>query len=44
MEFADAALSVGEYAVCLSARRHMALIGAFMHAAANAGSNASKRS
>lgn len=40
MEFADAALSVGEYAVCLSARRHMALVGAFMQAAAHAGAGA----
>ncbi|MBL8696858.1 MAG: LysR family transcriptional regulator [Alphaproteobacteria bacterium] len=34
LRFADAALSVGEYAVCLAARRHVALIGAFMQAAA----------
>jgi LysR family transcriptional regulator, low CO2-responsive transcriptional regulator len=44
MEFADAALSVGEYAVCLSGRRHMALVGAFMETAANAGAGVTKRS
>lgn len=33
VEFADAALTVGEYAVCLAARRHVALIGAFMDVA-----------
>jgi LysR family transcriptional regulator, low CO2-responsive transcriptional regulator len=44
MEFADAALSVGEFAVCLSGRRHMALVGAFMEAAANAGAGVTKRS
>jgi aminoethylphosphonate catabolism LysR family transcriptional regulator len=37
LAFADAALSVGEYAVCLSSRRHMALVGAFMDGAARAG-------
>lgn len=34
LHFADTALSVGEYAVCLAARRHVALIAAFMRAAA----------
>lgn len=33
LEIADAALSVGEYAVCTVARRHVALVAAFMAAA-----------
>jgi aminoethylphosphonate catabolism LysR family transcriptional regulator len=41
--FADAALSVGEYAVCLSSRRHMALVGAFMDAAARTGAGKTER-
>jgi len=41
--FADAALSVGEYAVCLSARRNMALVGAFMDAASRAGRKTATR-
>ncbi len=36
LEIADAALSVGEYAVCTVARRHVALVAAFMAAASAA--------